>query len=523
MASSQATGQRVRPARLIAGAVLCSGLLFLTINSQSLWTDEAFSAYMASQNTFASLLSTLAGGDSSDLLTSMYYIYLHWWSNIFGSGEFALRAANLPFIVLFSFALSWISQRVFRSRWTWLVAVFMPFLWSYAADARAYFVLVALSTVCVGALLASLDNPSLKEQRWLPWLVLGSLFLGLTFNVLMVLVVGPLLLIVIVYERLRPGSPGRVQWKRPLKVFLLPFALLAAYVIWAISGGPPSRYGVPDMLSIASVLYRLAGLVGFAPNRRFDTAFGPYLFEMAVSGFVFLLAVAGIAWAGFHTRDRVRVLSLSIAFAFGILQVVILSLVLKQQEDVRHLAALAPLMLMLILAALSEQSGQQASRVAAASALLLGGVWIVSDIRLMVLPEHISQGEDFREAVSQAIALHETAHAGIALVADPAAGAYYGLALENKGACFPLVVDCADGFRKVGWVKKAPAEYAVDWTRQQSESWLDARAAEHVPAVVIISGTRHPMYKDSIWWQVLRSRKGAVIYRPKGFFVYYLK
>src|SRR5207248_3408140 len=133
-------------------------------------------------------------------------------------------------------------QRVFRSRWIWMLAALWPFLWSYASDARAYFVLVALSTVCAGCLLAYFEEPSAKEQRWLRWLVLGSLFLGLLFNILMILLVAPLLVIIAFYARLRPGSIAFSHWKRALATFLVPFALLAAFVIWAASGGAPSEY-----------------------------------------------------------------------------------------------------------------------------------------------------------------------------------------------------------------------------------------------------------------------------------------
>ena len=521
--SEAATGRRVHFPALIAGAAILSVLLTLTVSGQSLWTDEAFSAYMAAQNTFGGVLSTLVHGDPADLLTPLYYIYLHWWATIFGVGESSLRAANVPFIILFAFALSWTSQRVFRSRWIWILAASLPFLWSYASDARAYFVVVALSTVCVGCLLAYFEEPSAKERRWLPWLVLGSLFLGLLFNVLMILLVAPLFIIVAFYGWLHPGSIALTDWKPALATFLLPFVILAAFVVWAASGGGPSEYSQPGLLSMVSVLYRFVGLLGYGPNRRYDTGFGPYLFSMVGAAFLLLLGFAGAAYAGWRTEHRTRLVCLLSAFAAGIVQVLILSLVLKQQEDVRHLAALAPLLLMALLAALSEPGSPRAAGIAQLSSALIGIVWLSASIRLQFVAEYRTQGEDFRSAVRDAVALYQQSNADIALVADPAAGAYYGLDLTSEEPCFPLVEDCATAFRKVNWPKKAPAVDAVGWTPQKIDSWLNNRAIHHVPAVVIISGARHPMYKDSAWWPMLRSRKETNLYRPRGFFVFVFK
>ena len=125
---------------LVCCALCYSLALSLTIHGASLWTDEAFSAYIACQRTFGSLVATLLAGDSSDLQMAIYYIYLHFWTLCFGSTEFALRAANIPFAVVFSFAFVWTSWRVFHSRWIWMAPACFPFLLLYGREARAYFV-----------------------------------------------------------------------------------------------------------------------------------------------------------------------------------------------------------------------------------------------------------------------------------------------------------------------------------------------------------------------------------------------
>ncbi|MDP9055010.1 MAG: hypothetical protein M3N93_12035, partial [Acidobacteriota bacterium] len=103
--------------------------LTLSITSQSLWTDEGFSAWMAAHRTFFGLLHSLRTGDSSDLQMGLYYIWLFFWTRWFGHGEYALRAANIPFMPIFSAALVWTSWRVFHSRIAWVASALMPFVW----------------------------------------------------------------------------------------------------------------------------------------------------------------------------------------------------------------------------------------------------------------------------------------------------------------------------------------------------------------------------------------------------------
>jgi len=61
---------------------------------------------------------------------------------------------------------------------------------------------------------------------------------------------------------------------------------------------------------------------------------------------------------------------------------------------------------------------------------------------MLLLPGY--QTEDFRAAIDRALDLHGESNAGLALVADPAAGAYYGLELRGDAPCFPLLDSCAD-------------------------------------------------------------------------------
>jgi hypothetical protein len=518
--ASSSLSRNKLPVSLIGAALCYSIALFCTISGESLTTDEAFSAYIASHRSIGSLFATLAGGDSSDLQTAMYYLYLHGWTVLFGASEFALRASNVPFILVFCFSLVWVSRRVFRSNWSWIAPAFLPFVWSYAREARAYFDMLALSTVCLGSLLVYLDQPSPKERRYLPWVVLSTLFVGTTFHMLMLLLLAPLLAVAVAYHLRRADALEPTDWKPALKFFSLPFAVLAIYLAWTFLRGTAYGYEAPGLLSMGSVFYRFVGLSGFGPDRHYDVSFRLYTLPLAASTLVLLIAAVAMAVAARSSGQRLRLLSLWGAFVLAMTQVVVLSVILKEQLDLRHLAALEPILLLALIAVLSPGADQRVSTLALGSAFLLGSLWMVGDLRTLLLPEY--GREDFRSAIGQAIELKRHTGGEIALVADPAAGAYYGLDLQGDAPCFPLADSCTSGFRKVYWKKEVPAAYAALWQESGVRKWAAAVKAKGLPMIVIISQLRHPMYKNSAWWPFLRSERGTVEL-VHGFSIYLIR
>jgi len=498
-------------------SLICSAVLLSTLTSDSLWTDEAFSAYMASQKSLGLLLSTLKHGDPSDQLTALYYIYLHAWTTLFSASEFALRAANIPFILLSSFALCWASQRVFHSTTLWILAALSPFSWAYAADARPHFALVAWSAICFAGLLGWLESSTPFERRSLPFLVLACLALGLAFNVLMILTIPPLIVIAAIYRLHKPGIDF-FRWRLPVRLLAVPILAVLGYIGWGLSHGVPSEYSKPNLLSLASVLYRFAGLIGYGPNRRFDISFSPYLPWMITGAGLLLVGLGGAVLHRTRSRSQIRFIAIAAALLTGLLEVAVLSIVFQKQEDIRHLASLEPLFVLAIMAAFAGVE-RKSSLTTKASLFLIAAVWLCGDLRVRFSPDYRSQGEDFRSAVALSMKLQKSLNAGLAWVADPAAGGYYGLDLDGPRPCFPFVDDCHEAFRKVAWVTTAPAEYAVRWNANTIREWLAEHASRHRPVIVLISQTRHPMYEQSPWWPFLRAAEKRTQYHPRGFLI----
>jgi hypothetical protein len=182
---------------------------------------------------------------------------------------------------------------------------------------------------------------------------------------------------------------------------------------------------------------------------------------------------------------------------------------MQQQIDTRHLAALVPVFLFLIVAVVSKGSPHFAS----ATLLLLGGVWLAADIREATLAEY--QKEDYRGAVASAIQLHNRMGAEIAVAADSAGAAYYGLDLAGRAPCFPMRGDCASAYHAVPWPRLAPAAAAEFWRRDQIAGWLSGLNQRRIPGVVIVQLSRDQA--DSPWLPMLRARRPAWSDRMHGF------
>ena len=496
-------------------ALILAAILIFTINGQSLWTDEAFSAFVASHGSFVSCWATLVHGDSSDLQMALYYLFLHGWVSLFGQSEIAFRSANIPFILLYSGVLVWASERLFHARLVWMAVGLTPLAFVFAGDTRPYFDVIALSVTCVGCLLAYLREPSDKERRILPWLALLCVLVGAMFHMLMLLLGPPLVVMLAVFYGADRTLLRWRDWKWPL-IVLTPVSLaLAAYFAWTFGRGASYDYAKPDALSMASVLFRFAGLSGFAPNRRYEIGFRPFLLAMSLSTLALGAGLAALFAVKRRAADRVCFLALASALGMGLIEFCALCLAAHQQVEFRHLSSLLPLLMLMVMAGLSLGSEQASNgKYVMFAALAITGTWLISDARLLA-PDY--QREDFRAAVQQTLALHRQAGAPIAVAADPVAAAYYGLEMRGPKPCFPLIDSCEAGFANLPWPKKAPAEYALFWTAAQVEAWL---AGNKTGSVLLISRSRHPMIAGSAWWPVLAKRAGVRVYPEFGFYVY---
>ena len=111
----------------------------------SLWGDEAFSAVLAQKN-----LITIIKVLTKDTSPPLYYFCSHFWMQIFGSSELAIRSLS------FAFHLGTVVTVFLLAKYLWgrktaivafLLTFFNPFLFKYAFEGRMYSILTFTTTL----------------------------------------------------------------------------------------------------------------------------------------------------------------------------------------------------------------------------------------------------------------------------------------------------------------------------------------------------------------------------------------
>jgi hypothetical protein len=168
---------------LAIGAALIAGVVFRLWTNSDLWSDEALSANIANLP-----LHNLQAALRQDGAPPLYYLLLHVWMRVFGSGDLTIRAMSAVFS-LGTIPLIWFAGRrldVRRARLglqhedrftvAWaavLLFVSSPFAIRYATEARMYSLVMLLTAAGYLAVLRALDDPSL------PRLAMVSVLTGL--------------------------------------------------------------------------------------------------------------------------------------------------------------------------------------------------------------------------------------------------------------------------------------------------------------------------------------------------------
>ena len=145
------------------------------LDRQSLWSDE-YITLVRSGATLGDLLAAMPVEH-----TPLYFVLLHLWFAVAGSGDFALRFPSAAWGTL-SIALVYaLGRRVFDPRVGLVGALLFatnPFQVWYAQDARMYTQLAALGLAALLALdvaLDRLDRPGATAWRAWPWLAYAAL------------------------------------------------------------------------------------------------------------------------------------------------------------------------------------------------------------------------------------------------------------------------------------------------------------------------------------------------------------
>lgn len=440
----------------------------------------------------------------------VYNVYIWAWSRLFGAGEFALRASNVPFVLMLSAALGWTSYRVFRRPLLWVVFCFSPFVVFYMNEARPYIAVMGCAAVSTGTLLAYFaDRP--RYATTAPWLCLASFVLGCGMHMLAAFLVPVLAIhatLAVQRDRLDWRAVWR-DWKTPVMTSLPLLFALACYYAWTILNGIGGTRGSPGIGNIAFAVWEFAGMAGLGPPRNQLRAapdlrtLMPYALWSSVG--IVALGAALVALTA-RRRDagaRRPDWALVEALVAGGAALIVLAVAAHFEFWGRHLSVFFPGLVFATIQMVGDGPALGRRRGFDGAALtLLVVVWLLSNVRLIADPRYSK--DDYRAAATAA--LDEAARTGgaIAWAADPVGARYYGVDLRSPR----LDVD---------WPVKGRGVYASSWSAGQVSSYLAAHQSRG--AILVLS--KPDLYdRRGAWSAAVRGRHARRIASANSFNVY---
>jgi hypothetical protein len=433
-------------------------LLCLGVSGVSLWIDEGYSAKLAAQPTFADWIATLSGIRGSEPQMPGYQLYLWFWARLFGTSEWALRLANVPWAVLFAASLAWGAECLLNIRKAWLIICLSPFLWFYMNEARPYAMVMGLAMVTTVAVLAYARN----AQRFglAPWWCLVSLLLLWSSHMLAIILAPSLLLLLCV---MRPASIKIFirQWLFPAVITLPCYFCLAFYYLRTLVSGKGGVIERPSLPNLVFAMYEFLGFGGLGPPRnllRQSPNFHTLLLYWPGIG-LGVLALGIVALAILlnlrESAERRVVFALFVAFTTGLLFTFALSYAAHFRMLGRHIAAFFPLLVLLLLTGLQKEGNLPRIKLASC-VLLLGIAWSVSDFRQRLLQSY--EKDDYRDAAALA---HNALARGepVLWLADQETAEYYGLrtteVLKPVSTATPGRMAAASGGCPFSWFQQS--------------------------------------------------------------------
>jgi hypothetical protein len=447
--------------------------LCFAITKQSLWIDEGCTAWLAAQNSLRHLIEAVLSVKGSDAQTPLYVLYMWAWAKVFGTGEYALRASNIPFALMLTAALGWTSSRLFRRPILWTVFCLSPFVAFYINEAKAYLPVTACAAISMAAMLAYFADRA-RYGKIAPWACFFALVIACGIQMLAAFLVP----VLVVYAALacREKHPGWKttlhDWGRPLAVNAPILVALGAYYLYTVMAGYGGARGRPGLGNIAFAVYEFMGLGGLGPPRnelRADPSIHtlvPYLPWLMV-GILACVAAFGTAAARvFCCGQKKPNLSLFAGLAVGLTLFLVAARLVWFRFWGRHLAVFFPSLVFGVIQVTGETT-EVTKRLRAmerVAFIFLAIVWVVSDARLLLDPHYYK--DDYRFAAH--FALEEANRTGgtIAWAAAPMAGRYYAiqLAQTKPGPEWPVR---GEGVWAANWTSKHVLEYLAFGRRRK--------------------------------------------------------
>lgn len=412
--------------------VLAVAVGALAVTSQSFWLDECATGIIAVQPSPGAWwhCMLLDGGSNSQMPFYMFYVWL--WEKVSDPTEWALRAANIPWLALGFLAVPR-RQGIFL-----FTLAASPFIWYYLNEFRPYTMQVSSSLLMLGVVWRLAEAPEKNDRR--------ETILVAGFCAAAVLLAGSSLLGVIWMGAGTIAAATVLGWKRSWQLVRrcwpmfaltgLALLTLAGYYFFSLKQGHRAVLGSTSVGNALFVAYELAGFSGFGPGRLdirtggvavFRPFLVPLLLYAALLGFVLF---AGCQRVIQKTSKRIW-LPVTATLGAAAFALFLIGVVLHFRVLGRHFTPLAPCLLLLVafgLRQLAERGGWR--RILVVAFLLLS---LASALSVRFCERHAK--DDYRTAAALANAAN---HQGklVWWCADGGSGLFYGvpLALAKPGS-----------------------------------------------------------------------------------------
>jgi hypothetical protein len=379
--------------RLILLTVVTLAVGLAAITHQSFWMDEGGTAFKALMPTLGDWWTMMQQLGISDMQMPGYLLLTWAWHHMGAVSEYALRAGNLPWLVITVLALS-------RVRWWALVCLTSPFVLYYVGELRPYALQIAAGTLAASALGKLIEARDRQDFHGLhAWcgaclLLAASSLTGAVWAA--GVATGGLIL-------RSDWLTKRGFWLRALPWLAAATAAASYYAYTLLKGYRAAAFGDAGILNVLFGFYEMAGLLGAGPGRdelrAGPAALIPYLWIVLPAA----LCVAGAWLVGIRSWIKTVPVRCVIGVACAAALPVIVLTVVGSLQDFRvlgrHMSPLVPAVLLPISAAFAAP-GRLRLPGAILGTLAVGSM-VVSSVSLRFHERHAR--DDYRRATEIAL------------------------------------------------------------------------------------------------------------------------
>ncbi len=290
---------------LIVSAV---AIRFLRLDLQSLWLDEALSLDHIRSVSLAELYRKLI---TENVHPPVYYLFLRWWSSLFGETEFALRSLSATFSVGTLGVVGCIGARFFGRRVALTALVLcgtsLYQIW-FAQEVKGYALSMLLASGAAFFLLENERKPSIRGNLLLAFSELLLIFTHY-MNGLFLGAHGLYSAIILIKDRTQRGMV------RSGIMALAATLVLAAGWFWMNNDSIARNretlwFGVPSLIEYVEL---------FARFLTYDVPWSPTSRPLSLLALPLTMIIAGFWWIGSHGEENPKLSPATIFILFWLL------------------------------------------------------------------------------------------------------------------------------------------------------------------------------------------------------------